>query len=157
MQEQPRSRGCFLCGLENKKGFQLTWFSDYGQNQVWTELEVEPFYNGYPGVVHGGIVAALLDETSFRAIALEEKENFLISRLFVTATLNIQYRRPTPTGQTLRVVGWIKRMAHNSYETLAEIRLQDGTVTASCRALIMQPSEDFAQETSFASDWVIDQ
>jgi len=157
MQEQKKSLGCFLCGVENPHGMKLTWFSDFEQGVVWTDVEVAPYYNGYPGVTHGGIVAALLDETSFRAIALEEKERFLTDeRVFVTGSLNIHYHKPTPTGQPLRVVGWIKRAGAKRYETLAEIRLPDGTVTASCRALIMKPADDFGDQTGFSSDWPVD-
>ncbi len=147
MFEQPNSQGCFLCGVENDRGMKLTWFTDYERNLVFTEVQVADFYNGYPGVTHGGIVAALLDETSFRAIALEEKDAFLVDKIFVTGSLSIQYRRPTPTGEKLQVVGWIKRAGKSRYETAAEIRLEDGTVTATCKALVMQAQNGFVDET----------
>ncbi|HWP97842.1 MAG TPA: PaaI family thioesterase [Syntrophomonadaceae bacterium] len=153
MNEQPNSRCCFLCGVENRQGMRLTWFSDFEQGVVWTEVEIAPFYNGYPGVTHGGIVAALLDETSFRAIALEEKDSFLLDNLFVTGSLNIHYHHPTPTGQLLKVVGWIRRAGKSRYETAAEIRLADGTVTAECKALVLQPPGSFAEEVGFSSEW----
>lgn len=157
MQEQKNSLGCFLCGVENPHGMKLTWFSDFEQGLVWTDVKVAPYYNGYPGVTHGGIVAALLDETSFRAIALEEKDKFLTDdRVFVTGSLNIHYHKPTPTGQTLRVVGWIKRAGDKRYETMAEIRLPDGSVSASCRALIMKPANDFGEKNDSSSNWPVE-
>ena len=147
MKEQTKSQQCFLCGVENPHGMHLTWFSDYENGLVFTDLEIPDYYNGYPGVTHGGIVAALLDETSFRAIALEEKDAFLVDRTFVTGTLNIKYRKPTPTEQKLRVLGWIKRAGKSRYETAAEIRLPDGTVTASCNALIMEAQNGISQDS----------
>lgn len=155
MHEQPKSRDCFLCGVENLQGMGLIWYSDYDDGLVWTNVEIASYYNGYPGVAHGGIVAALLDETSFRAIELQEKDRFLVDRLFVTAKLNIQYHLPTPTVDKVKVVGWIKKAKQKHYETIAEIRLPDGTVTARCQALIMQPPQSFREESGFPTNWAV--
>lgn len=155
MHEQPKSHECFMCGVENKQGMRLIWYSDYEDGLVWTNVEIAHYYNGYPGIAHGGIVAALLDETSFRAIELQEKDRFLVDRLFVTAKLDIQYHRPTPTVDKVRVVGWIKNAGQKYYETAAAIRLLDGTVTAQCKALIMQPPHNFKEESGFPSNWAL--
>lgn len=152
MHEQPNSHCCFLCGVDNQHGMKLTWFSDFDAGLVWTDVEIAPYYNGYPGVTHGGIVAALLDETSFRAVALKEKDHFLMDSLFVTGNLNIHYHSPTPTGRLLKVVGWIRRAGQSRYETAAEIRLADGTVTADCRALVLKTPQSFNDEVGF-NDW----
>jgi acyl-CoA thioesterase FadM len=62
-------------------------------------------------------------------------------RLWVTMRLTVTFRRPTPTGTPLEVVGWVVRDTGRRSETAAELRLPDGTVTASCEALIARPPE----------------
>ncbi len=62
MEKQPSSRFCFLCGRQNPVGLKITWYSDHSQRQVRATVTVPEHFNGYPGVVHGGIVAAILDD-----------------------------------------------------------------------------------------------
>lgn len=143
MERQPSSRTCFGCGLENEMGLKSVWYSDFEKNQIISQVEIAEYFHGYPGISHGGIVAALLDETSFRAIILEEKDRFLVDRLFVTGNMKITYLQPTPTCQPLTVVGWINEKSSKKYVTAAEIRKADGTVTASCTATIVQPPDGF--------------
>jgi len=61
---QPNSRGCFVCGLGNPIGLKMVFHEDCEKAQVRAELTVPDTYRSYPGVVHGGIVATILDETS---------------------------------------------------------------------------------------------
>ena len=68
-------------------------------------MSVPEHFNGYPGVTHGGIVAALLDETAGRSILMDGG----FDDLMVTAKLEVAYRRPTPTGVPLQVVGRLTR------------------------------------------------
>lgn len=143
MEKQPSSRTCFLCGRENDVGLKMTWYNDHENGRVVTTVSVPEHFNSYPGIVHGGIVAALLDETSGRAVLLDDSE-----QLFVTARLDIRYRKTTPTGVPLTVVGWTEKDKANHARVAAEIRLPDGTVTAEASALVVRPSEEF-----FTSHW----
>lgn len=63
---QPNSRHCFVCGVENPHGLHLT-FKQTAPDEVTVEYTVPEHFQGYPGVVHGGIVAAMLDEVAGRA------------------------------------------------------------------------------------------
>jgi len=144
MNKQPNSRFCFLCGIENDHGLHLSWYNDEENEMVRTKLVVPDYYCGYPGITHGGIVSALLDETSYRAIMFKDGEAFMVDRFYVTANMNIRFRRPTPTGQPLTVVGWIELAKNNRVRVAAEIRLEDGTVTASCEALMAKAPKKMA-------------
>ncbi len=66
---------------------------------VQAEIQLPSVYEGYPGVVHGGIVAAILDETGGRSHMTEP------TRFMYTAQLNVRYRKPVPTDTLLVVVG----------------------------------------------------
>jgi uncharacterized protein (TIGR00369 family) len=139
MQKQPNSRKCFVCGLQNPVGLKLV-FCDYPEaNQVRSEFTISEDYQGYPGVVHGGIVAAILDETAGRAVMLGGKDD----NLFATLRLTIRFRHPTPTGTPLTAVGWVTREGGVSTKVAGEIRLPDGTVSAECEALLGSVPEEF--------------
>lgn len=135
MEKQPASRTCFCCGRENETSLRMTWFNDTDAGKVRCTLSVPERFNGYPGVVHGGVVAAILDETSGRAVMLDGNFN----RLMVTLNLQVTYRRPTPTNVPLEVTGWLVRDGASRAKVAGEIRLPDGTVTAECEAVVVKP------------------
>lgn len=139
MQKQPNSRMCFLCGLQNPVGLKLAFYDGPEGKQVQTEFSIADEYQGYPGVVHGGIVAAILDETAGRAVMLGGKDD----NLFATLRLTVRYRHPTPTGTPLTAVGWVTKEGGVSTQVAGEIRLPDGTVTAECQALLGRVPDEF--------------
>jgi acyl-coenzyme A thioesterase PaaI-like protein len=133
---------------------KLRWYNDRNNDpeRVIAHVKVPEDYNGYPGVVHGGIVAAMLDETAGRAALLTDNE-----RLLVTLKLETAYRQPTPTNTELTVTGWIVQDRGSRVKVAGEIRLPDGTLTASCSALLVQPphevTESFEAERKY---WYVD-
>jgi uncharacterized protein (TIGR00369 family) len=139
MQKQRNSRTCFLCGRQNDIGLKMSWFNDEEAQQVRSTVTVPEQFNGYPGFVHGGIVAAILDETAGRAVLLDGSDE----NLMVTLKLEIKYRKPTPTGAPLTAVGWVLSQTDTRAKVAAELRLSDGTVLAQSEALLMRPSEEF--------------
>lgn len=148
MDKQPASRTCFLCGKQNDIGLKMTWYNDIEAQQVRATVVVPEHFNSYPGIVHGGIIAALLDETAGRATMIEGDAN----KFFVTARLDIKYRLPTPTGQLLTVVGWVTKQKRNYAQVAGEIRLADGQVTAQCTALVILPGEEFYERCNWEQE-----
>jgi len=139
LKKQPSSRMCFLCGRQNPVGLKLDFYEDSEAEQVRVEFTVSDEYQGYPGVVHGGIVAAVLDETAGRTVMLRGSDD----DLFATLRLTVRYRRPTPTDTPLIAVGWVERMGGVGARVAGEIRLPDGTVTAECEATVAAVPEKF--------------
>ena len=139
MRRQPNSRMCFLCGRDNPIGLKLAFYEDTEAKQVQVDFTVPDEYQGYPGIVHGGIVAAVLDETSGRAVMVNGSDDTLMA----TLRLTIRYRHPTPTETPLKAVGWVERMGGRGARVAAEIRLPDGTVTAECETLLANVPEEF--------------
>ena len=78
MLKQKNSRNCFLCGLENNVSLKMTWYEDHQNKQIRSTVTVPNHFNGYPGVVHGGIVSAILDETAGRSVMLNSGEDALM-------------------------------------------------------------------------------
>jgi hypothetical protein len=61
---QPNSRHCFVCGLENPFGLKLKFYQSK-PDEVVVDCVLGEEYQGYPGVVHGGIVAAVHSEVRY--------------------------------------------------------------------------------------------
>lgn len=142
MRKQPNSRMCFVCGQQNPIGLKLAFYADLETKQVKADFTVPGKYQGYPGVIHGGIVAAILDETAGRAVMIEGGDD----NLMATLRLTIRYRHPTPTETPLTAVGWVERAGGMGVRVAGEIRLADGTVTAECEALLGNMPERFRTE-----------
>lgn len=139
MEKQPNSRTCLLCGRQNEIGLKMSWYNDPDARQIRATVTVPEHFNGYPGFVHGGIIAALIDETAGRALLLDGDTD----RLMVTLKLEVRFRHPTPTGQPLTVVGRLIHQSGSRARVAAEVQLADGTVTADGEAVVVKPPEVF--------------
>ena len=132
--KQPTSLKCFVCGKQNPFGLKLEWFNDYEKKQVEACFELDDNYCSYPGTVHGGIIATILDETSGRSILLGNDFN----RLMVTLKMEVVYKHNTPTHTPLRAIGRIVRDGGSRAQVEGEIVLPDGTVTAKCTSILFK-------------------
>lgn len=128
MNQQYNSASCFACGLENPSGLRLRFY-DNGKDHVSTRFTLEPQHAGYPGMAHGGIVAAILDEVGGRTMMINHPNRF-----FVTAHMDMRFRRPVPVGVLLEASAWLivqhgrRTQAHaeilsDSQEILAEANI----------------------------------
>ena len=93
-----RYEGCFGCGRANAIGLQLDGFESDGA-VVRASFVAREEYRGFDGILHGGIVAAALDEMlGWTAILLE-------GTMAVTAKLELRFRNPAPAGGEYRLEG----------------------------------------------------
>jgi uncharacterized protein (TIGR00369 family) len=116
----------------------VQWVSDPTAGEVRARVAIPEHFNGYPGTVHGGILSALLDEAAVRTSLLEGG----FDDLLVTAKFDVAFRRPTPTRTPIIVTARVVRRAGTRVLAEAEIRLEDGTVTARAEALLARPPPD---------------
>ena len=131
---QPTSLRCFACGKNNPIGLKLEWFNDYENKQIETTFTLSDDYCSYPGTVHGGIIATILDETSGRAILLDNDFN----RLMVTLKMEVVYKHNTPTNTPLKAVGRVIRDGGSRAQVEGEIVLPHCTVSAKCTSLLFK-------------------
>lgn len=87
-------QGCFACGHRNDAGLKLVFRRE--GDMVITEFTPDERFQGFPGVVHGGVLATLLDETLNRLALVE-------GRWMMTGRLDIRFRNAAPLGEQLRV------------------------------------------------------
>ena len=103
----PFGRTCFGCGGENEHGLRIKSFVE--GDEVVCDFDPEPWHIAAPGFINGGVVATLLDCHSAAAAVhaayqAEGREVGSAPDLFyVTATLKVDYLRPTPSGKRLHL------------------------------------------------------
>ena len=87
---------CFVCGQHNPFGLHLIFRIE--GDAIVSDFQPREEHQGFPGVIHGGIVAAVLDETLGRTSVLAQHPEWTM-----TGRLEIRYRRYVPYGPRLRV------------------------------------------------------
>ena len=87
---------CFGCGADNPQGMKLTFEQDHDARKITGHFRLGPEYQGSNRVMHGGIIAVLLDE------AMGKLNRFQDVRA-VTAELNVEYLRPVPIDENIVV------------------------------------------------------
>ena len=103
---------CFGCGRLNAHGHHLRSFWD-GETSV-ARFTPEPFHTAIPGFVNGGVLASIVDchATGTAAAAAYRAEGRELGSLpphrFVTASLRVDYQRPTPLGPELLLRGQVR-------------------------------------------------
>jgi len=148
MQKQPNSRHCFLCGLDNPIGLKVSFYDD-DQGRVVCRFTPREEHQGYPGVLHGGITSALLDETIGRTLVKGDV-------WAMTVELNVRFHQPIPLGQELTVIGEITRLRSRTLEGSGRILLCDGSVGASATAKYYRLADDqMAQFRSELGSWQV--
>jgi acyl-coenzyme A thioesterase PaaI-like protein len=120
--KQHNSRMCFVCGLKNSAGLKASFYEVEGDQLVAIFNPCEQ-HQGYPGRLHGGLAATILDETIGRAMNISQHEIW-----GVTVEFNVRYKKPVPLDQELRVVGRITDQNRRLFEGTGEILLPDGEV-----------------------------
>ena len=135
--KQPNSLYCFVCGVESPVRLRLAFY-DVAEGEVTCEVALPDRYQGYPGVVHGGIVASMLDEVAGRA-AMQGNT----SRFMMTAKMDIRYRKPIPIGQPLRLVGRQEKRRGRVTTVRGGIWVSDGSLGAEAEALLSDIPDTF--------------
>ncbi len=139
--KQPNSRMCFICGVENPVGLHLHIY-ETAPGEVQAQYTAPEHFQGYPGVLHGGIVGAILDELSGRSLMGSDP---MAPRFMFTAKLEIKYRKNVPIGVPLRVVGKAGKSRSKSAEAWAGIfDSRNDELLAEANALLINvPAEQF--------------
>lgn len=136
IKKQPNSRWCFVCGADNEHGLKARFYeNDNGELEAYITPGDE--FQGYPGRLHGGIAATILDEAISRAIFILDENTW-----GVTTDLSIKYRKPLPLNGELKIVCRITRDTRLLYEGTGEIYTPDGKVAVSAKAQYMKVPMD---------------
>lgn len=119
-------RYCFVCGEENPIGLHLNFEFD---GETLTAKKILPReYEGYEGIVHGGIISAMLDEAMCKFIQKK------FGAQAMTGRLEIRYRHPTPINLELTISARQESRRQNIITMNSTCATADGKVTAEATA-----------------------
>ena len=103
---------CFACGELNEHGLHLDLHAS--TDGCWTELSLEPRFQGWESVAHGGIVTTLLDEVMAWSVIGRGTWG-------VTARLNVSFRRPVPLDRPIRAEGRVVEDRRRIFRTAGRV------------------------------------
>jgi acyl-coenzyme A thioesterase PaaI-like protein len=130
--KQPNSHMCFICGVDNPVGLKLKIY-ETEPGIIETNYIVPEHYQSYPGIVHGGIVATMLDEISGRSLMGDPAQ----PRFMYTAKLEVKYRKNVPVGVPLKIVGKAGKSKGRMAEAWGGIYDPDGALLAEAHSLLV--------------------
>lgn len=132
----PNSRGCIICGRDNPIGLQIAW--ETTSDGVVAEVTASSQFQGFEGVVQGGIAAGLMDDAMWWAIFGQNRT------ITMTAELNVRYKRPVPTDTPLTVTGRVTEQRRSLFTCTAAITGPDGTVLSEATGKFLTAPKELA-------------
>jgi uncharacterized protein (TIGR00369 family) len=120
---------CVVCGKANGQGLRLS-FRTTEDGGVHATFDCGKAYEGYADVLHGGVVATLLDGAMTNCL-------FAHGHPGVTAELTVRFRHPVYTGRIATVRAWIERCSRPLHVLRAEL-VQDRKLKATARGKFME-------------------
>jgi uncharacterized protein (TIGR00369 family) len=121
---------CFGCGVANPHGLHLEFYLTQELHAVCMATVGDSF-EGPKGYVHGGIIATLLDETMSKAV----RARGLVA---MTRHMEVDYQRPVPSTEEIRLEGRVTRNEGRKHWTEASILNGEGKVLAHGKALFIE-------------------
>jgi uncharacterized protein (TIGR00369 family) len=121
---------CFGCGKANPIGLHLDFFLA-SDGLVVCLAAIPDTYEGPTGYLHGGIIATLLDETMSKAVRAK-------GLTAMTRHMEIDYRRPVPSGTLIRMEGRLVRTEGRKHWAEAHILDPDGAALADGKGLFVE-------------------
>jgi len=159
LRKQNNSAMCFICGLSNKAGVQMKYYeceNQSGDRVLLGVIRPKQEHQSYPNRMHGGVAAAIIDESIGRAYWLEHKE------WGVTMELALKYRKPTPLDRTLYIEGKLTKVGSRAFDAEGKLFYfdKDGKevvcVAGNGRYMIL-PIEQIEPEQLAPENWFLDE
>ncbi|MFB3883697.1 MAG: PaaI family thioesterase [Thermodesulfobacteriota bacterium] len=122
---------CFVCGEKNAGGLRLNFEIDQKNQTLKTRFVASPTFQGWDGIVHGGIICTLLDEAMAKLV-------YELGFQAVTAFLEVKFKKPAPILQPLLVYGEVTEVSKRLIKAKARIVQEDGAVLAEGKSTLMR-------------------
>ncbi len=114
---------CFVCGENNSGGLRLNFEIDKEQKTLKTTFVASSTFQGWDGIVHGGIICTLLDEATAKLV-------YELGYQAVTASLEVKFKRPAPILEPLLVYGEITEVSKRLIKARSSVAKEDRTILA---------------------------
>lgn len=128
---------CFVCGQESEIGLKVKFeLNETGARAVHTPRQD---FQGFGGVVHGGILCSLLDDAMWKTV------NGLTGAITMTAKMDVKFKSPAYIGKALTIQGEMldekRRSNRGFFEVKGRITDSEGKVLAEATGLYVEPEE----------------
>ena len=140
---------CYGCGRLNEHGHQIKSYWD--GNETIAHFTPKPYHIAVPGYVYGGLIASIIDchGTGTAALASYRSERREPDTLppfrFVTASLQVDFLKPTPLGVELELRGKVLEL--KGRKVISNITVSaNGEITAQGNVVAVQMPENFIKE-----------
>ncbi len=124
---------CFGCGEQNPAGLKLKFVQE---GEIISTTFVPPeIYQGYPGILHGGITSTVFDDPMSQCVAALGKFGF-------TSRLEVRFRKKIPVLRPVRFEAWIVKQKGPIVDIESRAILEDGELAAEAKARFMLTKEE---------------
>ena len=138
---------CFGCGRLNEAGLQIK--SHWDGDESVARITPDPEYTAIPGYVYGGLLASLLDchgtgtaaAAAYRAEGREMDTEEQPTHRFMTASLQVDYLKPTPLGIELEIRGKVREIKGRK-TVIEEWILANGEITVRGEIIAVQVPDE---------------
>ena len=147
LSKQNNSHMCMICGMENVYGVKGQFYNmeDGSVGALFTFREE---HQSYPGRVHGGMLATMVDELAGRVLWTDRPD--LIA---VTMDIKVNYRKPVPYGTPLKGRGVYTKKLSRAYSAKCHIMDMDGNILADGEArYLILPADQVSPGRTVAQD-----
>ncbi len=126
--------GSFVSGKQQNY-IKIKYFYDEELMNIYAETLFHKEAQGAPGIVHGGAIAAVLDESMGAA-------SFLIKHPAVTATITVDYRKPLPVEKIVIVRTWIEKVIGKKIFICGKLYDSEKTIYANSKGLFIKVTKE---------------
>jgi uncharacterized protein (TIGR00369 family) len=141
-QPLPRYTRCLVCGSRDANIATLNTKFYADGDTVTATVRLGPETEGYKGIVHGGIVAGLLDECIGWAACVK------YNRFHLTREIKVRYLRPIPVGSRVTVTGTASECKGRLTQAQGELCLEDGTLAATAEGTFFRLPKEKSLEVA---------
>ncbi len=132
-EEVVRYNNCFICGPNNPVGLNLKFLAE--GNRAWTDFVPDLRHEGYKGILHGGIIAAVLDEVMIKSI-------LATGTLCVTAAMETRFRAPALLGSRFHFEAIVTSVRGRIINAAGTMKDEKGNLVASATGKYMTVSAE---------------
>jgi uncharacterized protein (TIGR00369 family) len=118
--ELPHTAGCLVCGRDNPHGLHLHLHVDEESARVETTFTPGPHHIGFEGIVHGGVLATVLDEAMVWAATWQRR------RFCVCGEMTVRFRQSPPIGRPLRITAEVSQQRARLVQTTGSVADSSG-------------------------------
>jgi uncharacterized protein (TIGR00369 family) len=116
---------CFACGTLNTHGLHLALHA--GDDRCWTDVTLDPRFEGWEGMAHGGIICTILDEVMAWALVDHDLWG-------VTARMTVEFKKPVPIGRPIHGEGRVVEVRRRIVQAEGVLTDEDGQLLAHAEA-----------------------